>query len=236
MDIREVKRCDYNPRRMSELAKNGLRESIDDFGDISGISINKRTNNIFAGNHRFSEISTKFGRSNLVLKHMEGEWYALDLKDGNTTGFKVRVVDWDLEKEQLANVVANNDMITGEYTSDLQGLLKKIKVKVPSVSLAKLRVEPLMIDDSLECDLDLDDTFEVPEGVKEKIIEENTKDEVVDKKVHVEDDTMAPSAVTNIVSSIKVVVPSELADEVKFDIIDALSKKDYFNDVEVIRI
>ncbi|NRA76847.1 MAG: hypothetical protein HRU18_01455 [Pseudoalteromonas sp.] len=234
MELSKVRRASYNPRTMNSSARDGLRESMNDFGDISGIVINKQTNNILAGNHRFDELSKKHGRGNLKLNHLEGEWYSLDLKDGKTTGFKARVVDWDLEKEQLANVVANNDMITGEYTSDLQPLLKKLSVKMPKVKMDALKVSPMMIDDSMESDLDLEDEYETPEIVKEKSEESSRKRKEKDIDLDADDPT-APSNVREIVGSIKVIAPADILDELKFDILEALSGKDYYDDINIIK-
>lgn len=229
VDINKVRKAAYNPRYLSTNAREGLRESMDDFGDISGICINKKTGNVFAGNHRFDEISKKHGRSNLSLISLEGEWYSLGLLDGSSTGFKVRVVDWELDKEQLANVVANNDLITGEYTTELQPLLKKIQVTIPKIRMDNLRVSPMVIDDTLEDDIDLDDEYETPEKVKiesEKASRKSRTEEV---------DETAPSNVRNIVSNIKVVGPSDRIDEITFDILEALSRKDYYDEINIIK-
>lgn len=228
MDINKVKKCPYNPRSFSSNARDGLRESMNDFGDISGICINARTNNVFAGNHRFDELSKKYGRANLILALLEGEWYSLDLLDGSQTGFKVRVVDWELDKEQLANIVANNDLITGEYTTDLQPLLKKIQVTMPKVKMDNLRVSPMIIDDTLEDDIDLDDEYETPEKVK-------VESEKKSRKSIEEVDETAPSNVREIISNIKVIGPADRIDEIKFDILEALSGKDYYDEINIVK-
>lgn len=232
MDINKVKKCPYNPRQMSSSARDGLRESIEDFGDISGICINEKTNNVFAGNHRFDEISKKHGRGKLVLNHMEDEWYSIDLKDGSKTGFKARVVNWELDKEQLANIVANNDLITGEYTSDLQPLLKKIQVTMPKIKMDNLRITPMVIDDDLESDIDLDDEYETPEVVKEASEKASRERKTKDPE---EADETAPSNVREIVSNIKVIGPADLIDEIKFDILEALSEKPYYDKINVVK-
>lgn len=231
MDINKVRKCSYNPRSMTSSARDGLRESMNDFGDISGIVINEKTNNILAGNHRFDEISKKYGRGNLVLNHMEGEWYSIDLKDGSKTGFKARVVNWELDKEQLANIVANNDLITGEYTSDLQPLLKKIKVTMPKVKMDNLRITPMVIDDDLESDIDLDDEYETPDIVKEESEKFSRKIKESDEEI----DETAPSNVREIISNIKVVAPADLIDEIKFDILEALSEKTYYDKINIVK-
>jgi hypothetical protein len=214
---------------MSNSARDGLRESMNDFGDISGICINAKTNNVFAGNHRFDEITKKHGRANLILTLLEGEWYSLDLLDGSPTGFKVRVVDWELDKEQLANIVANNDLITGEYTTDLQPLLKKIQITMPKVKMDNLRVSPMVIDDTLEDDIDLDDEYETPDIVKKE-------SEKASRKSRTEEaDETAPSNVREIISNIKVIGPADRIDEIKFDILEALSGKDYYDEINIVK-
>jgi len=229
MDINKVKKAEYNPRTMSNAAKDGLRASIEDFGDISGIVINRRTGNILAGNHRFDEIAKKHGRGNLVLNKLDGEWYSLDTLE-DTTGFKVRVVDWEIEKEKLANVVANNDLITGEYTTDLQPLLKSIQVKVPKIKMDSLRISHLVIDDSLGDldDIDLDNEYETHDIVKEA-------SERKSRERPKREDNTEPSNVNDIVSNIKIIAPSELIDEINFDILESLSDKEYYNKINIIK-
>jgi len=222
MNLAKVRKAIYNPRSMSSDAREGLSESMDDFGDISGIVINKKTDNIIAGNHRFGELAKKHGRENLVLNHLELEWYSIDLKDGTKTGFKARVVDWELDKEQLANIVANSELITGEYTSDLQPLLKKIQITMPKIKMDRLKVSPMVVDDFLEDDIDLDDEYETP--IK------NEHERSPRKK---EADETAPSNVREIVSNLKVIAPSDIIEEVKFDILEALSEKPYYDRIDI---
>jgi hypothetical protein len=230
MDIKKVKKCPYNPRTMSKSAMDGLKESMEEFGNLSGIVINESNGNVIAGNHRFDHLCKKHGKANLELNHSKNDYWSIDLKQGGSTGFQARIVDWEDDKEKLANIVANSDLIAGEYTSGVQSILSKIKITVPSITLDKLRVSNMIIDSSLEDALDLDteteeDTADIVRTESEKSTRKETHEE--------DDDHTAPSQVREIVSNVKIIAPAEYIEEIKFDLLEALSDKAYFNEITI---
>ncbi|MEQ8822643.1 MAG: hypothetical protein RLY93_20595 [Sumerlaeia bacterium] len=114
----------YNPRRIKDGALLGLEASISRFGDIAGITWNRRTGHLVAGHQRVR-----------ALRELHGDGLTLDVAEGGEaaalvtpTGerFHVRVVDWDEDTEKVANVTANNSRIQGEFTDSLSGLLDEI--------------------------------------------------------------------------------------------------------------
>lgn len=84
-----------NPRAIKEIALKGLMTSIDQFGLIEPIIWNKRTGHIVGGHQR--------------KKALEAAGY----KEA-----QVLVVDFDANKEMLANLSLNNPKIQGTYTDD----------------------------------------------------------------------------------------------------------------------
>ena len=225
MDIKKIKKAPYNPRKMSKDAKKALKNSLSNFDDISGITVNKRTGNIVAGNHRWEEVSEQHGGTkNLVLNHLQGEYYSFDTKNGVHTGFLVRVVDWSISKEKSANVTANSDLISGEYTAGLQNVLSEIKMDLDDSVFSALRLDELHIDlEPFDDDLDLDDDLmNAQEHAEEK---NRMLDEASDEE---------SSEVREIRSVIKVSIPSDLKDEVKADIMEFLAKKKYYDDVTIV--
>lgn len=125
MDISDLKPAPYNPRVMKDKAKKGLRRSLKEFGDLSGITFNKTTGNLVTGHHRLAELKELHGDGLILVQVGNSEMY--HLLAPNDDQFPVRVVEWPVEKEMAANVTANNIGIQGRFTDELQPLLWKIK-------------------------------------------------------------------------------------------------------------
>lgn len=114
-DVRRVKLTDlnpapYNPRKISDVAMEGLSNSIDQFGLLSLIVWNERTGNIVGGHQRFRKL----------------------VEDGETET-DVVVVDLDEDEEVALNIVLNNPHARGDFTSDVKMLLERIEVQIGSV-------------------------------------------------------------------------------------------------------
>jgi hypothetical protein len=110
----------YNPRRISDAAASGLCASMQQFGDIAGITYNQRTGHLVSGHQRVSQLR-KLGAQ---LERDESGNVSLVLDDDK---FAVRVVNWSIAAERAANVVANNPHIAGVFTRDLEALLPPIR-------------------------------------------------------------------------------------------------------------
>lgn len=123
MDLKDLKPAPYNPRVMKDRAKKGLRTSLKEFGDLSGIVFNRTTGNLVTGHHRLQELRGEYGDS-LELRGIKDDW-ALYTPAGDK--FPVRVVEWEMGKEMAANITANNSGIQGRFTDELQPLLWKVK-------------------------------------------------------------------------------------------------------------
>jgi hypothetical protein len=117
--ISDLKAAPYNPRKISAEAMAGLKVSIAQFGDISGIVWNQRTGHLVSGHQRLASLKALYG-GELVI---DGE--CLSAPDG--TAFPIRVVDWPLEMEKQANLAANNPHIGGEFDGSVGALLEAIR-------------------------------------------------------------------------------------------------------------
>lgn len=208
---------------MSQKTKSALSQSIDTFEDISGITVNKKTGNIVTGHHRWDDLCSRYGGQNkLSLDHIVRDYYSLVTKSGVHTGFLVRIVDWPLEKEKAANVTANSDLISGEFTPNLQNLLSEIKLELNEDLFSALRLDELHIDiEGFDDDLDLSDNVE---RKRQKSADRENKKSKKDKQ---EDEVPT-------ISLIKVSCPTELFDEVKDDLLEFLAKKKYYNKITVV--
>jgi hypothetical protein len=133
--LSDLKPAPYNPRTITQDAMHGLSTSIDEFGDLSGITYNTRTGHLVTGHQRVKSL---------------GRFGDLEIKDGyvdtpNGERFKVRLVDWDEMKEKAANVAANSPLLTGDFTDDLSGLIEEININIPDLAM-DLRFEELTYD------------------------------------------------------------------------------------------
>lgn len=102
--------ADYNPRKISPHALKGLQKSIEKFGLVEPIVINKRTGNMVAGHQRLKVLRKK----KIQKCH-------------------VAVIDIDLAEEKALNISLNNPHITGEFTEGLGDILTDIGVELPDL-------------------------------------------------------------------------------------------------------
>ena len=123
--IGKFKPADYNPRKISEDQLAALNKSIARFGDLSGVVINKKTNTIISGHQRTKTMSNK--ATKIVTEKFKDEFGTVEQGYIEVTGddgtFKVplRIVDWDIRQEKLANIAANN--LGGESDNQKLGKL-----------------------------------------------------------------------------------------------------------------
>jgi len=122
-----------NPREITKEAAEGLRLSLSEFGDISGIVWNERTGHLVAGHQRLDQLRELYGD----LKIEGGE---IVTPEGER--FRVRIVDWDLSTQHAANVAANSELLSGTFTADLTGILEGLKDEDPDL-FESLRFEGL---------------------------------------------------------------------------------------------
>lgn len=52
MQIRDLKPAGYNPRKITKSQLERLKKSLDEFGDLSGIVFNVRTQTLIGGHQR----------------------------------------------------------------------------------------------------------------------------------------------------------------------------------------
>ena len=150
-----------NPRTIKSKATKGLRKSLEKYGDLSGITFNKKTGRLVCGHQRLAQ-----------LKKIGGEY-----RDGaiwtSDASFPVRVVDWSEKIEREANAAANNEEIQGDWSSDIEGFLRDIKMGMPEEEFSELQfdalAESLKIDFSVPGEITED---EVPEPPKNPVTKE----------------------------------------------------------------
>jgi len=117
--LEDLKPAPYNPREITNEALSGLRHSLEKFGYVDLLVVNKRNMRIISGHQRYKILQT----------------------DGVETVTAI-LVDVDEIQEQAMNVTLNNSEITGEWTSALIPLLEKLR-KESSDDYINLRLQEL---------------------------------------------------------------------------------------------
>lgn len=120
--VGELKHADYNPRKITKKQLESLKKAMEEFGDLSGIVFNRRTDNIVGGHQRIKTIPK------------DAEIYKTEFPEPTRTGtvaegyillngekFNYREVDWDINREKLANIAANKQ--GGEFDDDILAAL-----------------------------------------------------------------------------------------------------------------
>ena len=107
-----------NPRTISTESAEGLRYSIESFGDLSGITFNTQTGQLVCGHQRVAQLIDLYGDVEIVNG-------AIISDDGDV--FNVRLVDWPLDKQQAANIAANSEAISGRFDERLEDLMRGIR-------------------------------------------------------------------------------------------------------------
>lgn len=117
----ELKEADYNPRQIKDKNFKGLKYSLSEFGDISGIVFNSQTGNLVCGHQRVRALKEEFGDlqiSGNVVVTPAGE-------------FRIRIVDWDPDKERAANIAGNAETLQGEWTEAARLLIEEVRLNAP---------------------------------------------------------------------------------------------------------
>lgn len=108
---KDLRAASYNPRTISNTALNNLNLSIESFGDLSGITFNRRTKTLVGGHQRVA--SLKKWPSKAELKPHKDQYgtveqgYMVYTTDRGTIRIPLRIVEWDLKREKQANIAAN---------------------------------------------------------------------------------------------------------------------------------
>jgi DNA modification methylase len=104
INMADLKPAPYNPRDISNDALSGLRHSLEKFGYVDLLVVNKRNMRIISGHQRYKILQT----------------------DGVETVTAI-LVDVDEIQEQAMNVTLNSPEITGQWTAALIPLLERLR-------------------------------------------------------------------------------------------------------------
>lgn len=125
-----------NPRTIDEKAKAGLKKSLEEFGDLASIVVNIRNQRLISG-HQRSAIIGEYASIEIDRRYDPPTSVGTTAEGSIIIGgerFKYREVDWPEEKHAAANIAANSQEISGEYTSELLALLDEVNISMPDLS------------------------------------------------------------------------------------------------------
>lgn len=122
INISEIKLPDYNPRKIDDETLERLKRSLEEFGYVEPIIVNKRNMHVVGGNQRVK-----------ALKE-------LGIKEVDTV-----IVDLDEKKEKALNIALNK--ITGEWDYEkLKEVLKDIEENVELTGFTEKEINKLFVD------------------------------------------------------------------------------------------
>lgn len=124
-----------NPRKMDAAARAGLGVSMETFGALD-IVFNDETGQLVSGHQRIAALK-EAGAVELVRSGDAG--YIEHPKTRER--FPVRFVRWDATKQRMANLVANNPEIQGEFTPDV---VEQLRALDDEVGYEELRLRALL--------------------------------------------------------------------------------------------
>ncbi len=146
----DFKDADYNPRTIDDESAKALKSSLERFGDLACIVFNRRTGVLVAGHQRKKALIELADGEEIIKKVTEGP---INLPDGTVergyfevkqSKFNYRVVDWDVETEKAANLIANSQYATGRFEeTSLNDMLSELKDYDLYADLRFDRLEPL---------------------------------------------------------------------------------------------
>jgi hypothetical protein len=102
--LSDIKPAPYNPREISNEAMSGLRHSLEKFGYVDLMVVNKRNMRVISGHQRYKILQA----------------------EGVETVTAI-LVDVDEIQEQAMNVTLNNQEIAGYWTAALIPLLERLR-------------------------------------------------------------------------------------------------------------
>lgn len=110
-----------NPNRMNEADMESMSKSLAEFGDLSGVILNRRTGMLIGGHQRANVLCDgRLDVIDLATPDPDGT-VARGSIDHNGRMYAVRVVDWDADKAHAALLAANR---YGRLGQDDAALLK----------------------------------------------------------------------------------------------------------------
>lgn len=111
LSIDQLQPADYNPRTITKAARAGLAASIERWGLVQEVVVNRRGLRVIGGHQRLDV-----------------------LREQGITQVPVAIVDLTEAEERALNVALNAPTIAGDFTAALVPMIEAIKVQIPSIA------------------------------------------------------------------------------------------------------
>ena len=121
-NLSDLKAAPYNPRKISPAALKGLQASIERFGVVQDIVVNRRSGFVVGGHQRVAALKVA------GVKEVPVCW-----------------VDLDEPEEKALNVALNNPHISGEFDESLQALLADIQDGIGPELFKDINLDGLLV-------------------------------------------------------------------------------------------
>lgn len=119
ININELKKYEFNPRKISDSQKQKLKNSINTFGFVDPIIINNKTKQIIGGHQRYD----------VLLNSNVDELYIIELGDISWVFNELDLNVLDENHEKALNIALNK--ISGDWdTEKLDILNQKVDIKI----------------------------------------------------------------------------------------------------------
>ena len=148
--VKDLKYAPYNPRKISDEMLNKLKQSIEEFGYVEPIVVNKRTRHVVGGNQRLKALE------DLGIEEVEAVF-----------------VDLDDAREKALNIALNK--ITGEWDyPKLKDLLEELdtgEIDIELTGFDMVEIEDLMNQVHVEAeedDFNVDEIEEIEEPITKR--------------------------------------------------------------------
>lgn len=114
LKLSDLKEAKYNPRVISSKRLENLAKSIIQYGDLSGVVFNKRTNTLISGHQRLKTLREAGIKTKIITKKVKDKHGTIEegfihaSTEHGEIRLPLRVVDWtDKKSEMAANIAAN---------------------------------------------------------------------------------------------------------------------------------
>ena len=152
--IEELREADYNPRIISTKRLENLNNSLNTYGDLSGIVFNVHTKTLISGHQRLKNFRSNGKNVRIETKQVTdafgtvAEGYVVVKTDAGTLRIPYREVKWsDKKAEMAANIAANargGDFDNGKLAILLDKLQTSRKFDVDVLGIDPLTAKKLL--------------------------------------------------------------------------------------------
>lgn len=109
INIKDVKKADYNPRKISKEEKDKLKQSLKEFGCIRPLVINKRTGNLVSG-HQMLDVAAELGWKDLPYIEID-----LDEKKEKALNIAVNKLSGSWDYDKLNTILGELNALGDDY-------------------------------------------------------------------------------------------------------------------------